>query len=106
MPGGWRARRRGASWETAMNSTGNYGCATGIRANPLQAAVKCGCEPGPRARGWEVKGGVTTMTLSRKDVVATVLTVLVVLTFAATHEGWNVPLVGDSHRWAAAVILL
>jgi hypothetical protein len=24
----------------------------------------------------------------------------------ATHEGWNVPLVGGSHRWAAAVILV
>ena len=31
---------------------------------------------------------------------------LVVLTFVATHQGWDVPLVGDSHRWAAAVILV
>jgi hypothetical protein len=46
------------------------------------------------------------MTLTRKDLFATVLTVLVVLTYAATHEGWGVPLVGDSHRWAAGVILL
>jgi len=30
----------------------------------------------------------------------------VVATFVATHEGWNVWLVGDSHRWAAGVILL
>jgi hypothetical protein len=44
--------------------------------------------------------------LSRKDVGATVLTAFVVATFAATHEGWNVWLVGDSHRWAAGVILL
>lgn len=44
------------------------------------------------------------MTLTRKDIVATVLTALVVLTFAATHQGWNVWLVGDSHRWAAGVI--
>jgi hypothetical protein len=44
------------------------------------------------------------MVLTRKDVVATALTILAVLTFAATHGGWNVPLVGDSHRWAAAVV--
>jgi hypothetical protein len=46
------------------------------------------------------------MMLSRKDVGATALTALVVATFFATHEGWNVWLVGDSHRWAAGVILL
>lgn len=39
-----------------------------------------------------------------KDLAATAITALVVLTFFATHEGWNVPLVGDSHRWAAGVI--
>src|ERR1044071_8944638 len=46
------------------------------------------------------------MILSRKDLAATVLTALVVATFFATHEGWNVWLVGHSHRWAAGVILL
>jgi hypothetical protein len=45
------------------------------------------------------------MTLSRKDLAATALTALVVATFFATHEGWNVWLVGDSHRWAAGAIL-
>ena len=30
----------------------------------------------------------------------------VVLVFVATHEGWGVPLVGDSHRFAAGAILL
>jgi hypothetical protein len=44
------------------------------------------------------------MSLSRKDLLATALTALAVVTFFATHEGWNVWLVGDSHRWAAAVI--
>ena len=43
------------------------------------------------------------MMLSRKDVAAIALTALVVVTFAATHEGWNVWLVGGSHRWAAGV---
>jgi hypothetical protein len=47
---------------------------------------------------------VRTMMLSRKDVVSTALTALVVITFFATHEGWNVWLVGGSHRWAAGVI--
>jgi hypothetical protein len=45
------------------------------------------------------------MTLTRKDAVATALTGLAVLAFLTTHEGWNVPLIGDSHRWAAAAIL-
>jgi hypothetical protein len=45
------------------------------------------------------------MTLGRKDVAATALTALVV-TFFATHEGWNVPFVGDSHRWAATGIAI
>jgi hypothetical protein len=44
--------------------------------------------------------------LTRKDAAATGLTALVVLTFVATHESWNVPLVGSSHRWAAAAIVL
>lgn len=45
------------------------------------------------------------MSLTRKDAAATVLTALIVLVFAATHQGWDVWLVGDSHRWAAAVVL-
>jgi hypothetical protein len=44
------------------------------------------------------------MTLGRKDFAPTLLTVLAVFTFFATHEGWNVWLIGDSHRWAAGVI--
>jgi hypothetical protein len=44
------------------------------------------------------------MTLTRKDAEATVLTGLVVLTFAAAHQGWNVPLIGSSYRWAAVVV--
>jgi hypothetical protein len=46
------------------------------------------------------------MALTRKDLGATVLTALAVLTFAATHQGWNVWLVGGSHRWAAGAILV
>ena len=44
------------------------------------------------------------MTLTRKDVAGAVFTILAVLVFAASHESWNVWLVGDSHRWAAGVI--
>ena len=44
------------------------------------------------------------MTLTRKDAAAAALTALAVLVFLATHEGWGVPLVGDSHRWAAGAI--
>jgi hypothetical protein len=46
------------------------------------------------------------MTLTRKDAVATSLVGLAVLAFLGTHEAWNVPLIGDSPRWAAAVILV
>ena len=46
------------------------------------------------------------MTIGRKDILATALTGLVVLVFAATHQGWNVWLIGGSHRWAAGAILL
>ena len=46
------------------------------------------------------------MSLTRKDAAATVLTALAVLVFAATHEGWNVWLIGGSHRWAAGAILV
>jgi hypothetical protein len=42
--------------------------------------------------------------LARKDLAATILTAFSVLIFAATHEGWNVWLVGDSRRWAAGAI--
>ena len=45
------------------------------------------------------------MTLSRKDAAAAALTALVVLVYVATHEGWGVPLVGDSPRSAAGAIL-
>lgn len=44
------------------------------------------------------------MTLDRKDFAATLLTALAVLAFFATHEGWNVWLIGDSNRWAAGAI--
>lgn len=46
------------------------------------------------------------MTLGRKDIEAASLTTLAVLAFFATHQGWNVPLIGDSHRWAAGAIML
>ncbi len=46
------------------------------------------------------------MSVTRKDGIATVLTALVVLVFAATHQGWNVWLIGGSHRWAAGAIVV
>jgi hypothetical protein len=46
------------------------------------------------------------MTLTRKDLEATALTALAVLAFFATHQGWNVWLIGGSHRWAAGAIAL
>jgi hypothetical protein len=46
------------------------------------------------------------MTLTGKDLAATVLTALAVFVFAATYGSWNVWLVGSSQRWAAGVMLL
>jgi hypothetical protein len=46
------------------------------------------------------------MSLTRKDVLATGLTLLAVLSFAAANEGWDVWLVGSSYRWAAVVVTL
>jgi hypothetical protein len=46
------------------------------------------------------------MAFTRKDLAATLLISLAVLAFAATHEGWNVWLIGGSHRWAAGAITL
>jgi hypothetical protein len=62
----------------------------------------------PAAKGPAIlpSEGGKLMGLTRKDVVATVLTALVVVVFAATHEGWGVPLIGDGHRWAAGAIML
>jgi hypothetical protein len=42
----------------------------------------------------------------QKDLLATILTALAVLVFVATHEAWNVWLVGSSHRSAAVAIAL
>ena len=53
-----------------------------------------------------VSEGGEDMTAFRKDLAATVATALAVLTYVATHEGWDVWLIGDDHRWAAAVITL
>ena len=46
------------------------------------------------------------MALRPKDVGATLVTAAAVLCFFASYQGWNVPLVGDSYRWAAAGIMV
>jgi hypothetical protein len=46
------------------------------------------------------------MRLDRKDFTAAALAILVVGVFLTTYEGWGVPLIGDSHRWATVAILL
>jgi hypothetical protein len=38
------------------------------------------------------------------DIAATFLAFFAVLAFLATHQGWGVPVIGDSHRWAAGAI--
>src|SRR5947209_5021361 len=61
---------------------------------------------GGAARATLAPKEVRHMTLTRKDAAAAALTILAVLAFLATHEGWGVPLIGDSHRWAAGAIAL
>jgi hypothetical protein len=46
------------------------------------------------------------MKLDRNDSAVVGLAILIVGTLLITYEGWGVPLVGDSHRWAAVVIIL
>jgi hypothetical protein len=50
------------------------------------------------------------MRLDRRDifeeVAATLVTAATVLGFAATHERWNVWLIGDSRRWTAGLLTL
>lgn len=46
------------------------------------------------------------MKIQRRDITAAALAILVVGVFVTTYEGWGVPLIGDSHRWAAVLILL
>ena len=41
-----------------------------------------------------------------EDVAATLLMAVTVLGFTATHEGWNVWLIGDSRRWTAGLLVL
>jgi F0F1-type ATP synthase assembly protein I len=49
---------------------------------------------------------VLSVELTRKDALATLLTVAAVLVFAANRAGWNVWLVGTSNRWAAGAVFL
>lgn len=46
------------------------------------------------------------MLLSRKDLAATAVTGFAVAVFVTTHQGWDVWLIGGSHRWAAGAITL
>jgi hypothetical protein len=46
------------------------------------------------------------MTTVRKDIAATLAAALAVVAYATTHEGRNVWLIGDDHRWATAIIVL
>ena len=46
------------------------------------------------------------MRIDRKDGTVAGLAILIVGVFVTTHEGWGVPLVGGSYRWAAVIIVL
>jgi hypothetical protein len=41
-----------------------------------------------------------------EDVIATVVMAGTVLGYAATHENWNVWLIGDSRRWTAGLLVV
>ena len=44
------------------------------------------------------------MALTRKDVAATFFAALAVVVAVAAYEGWDVPLIGSSHRFAVAAV--
>jgi hypothetical protein len=46
------------------------------------------------------------MKLDRNDRNVFGLAILAVAVFVTTYAGWGVPLIGDSRRWATAVILV
>ena len=46
------------------------------------------------------------MTLDRNDRKVLGLAVLIAAVFVTTAAGWGVPLIGDSRRWAAALIVM
>jgi hypothetical protein len=46
------------------------------------------------------------MRLDRNDRNVVALALLAAAVFVTTAAGWGVPLIGDSHRWATAVILV
>jgi hypothetical protein len=46
------------------------------------------------------------MKLDRNDRKVVALALLVAAVFVTTYAGWGVPLIGDSHRWATAVIIV
>ena len=46
------------------------------------------------------------MRLDRKDRLVSGLAILIAGAFLTNYEGWGVPLIGDSRRWAAVAILL
>lgn len=46
------------------------------------------------------------MEIDRNDRKVLGLAILIAAVFVTTAVGWGVPLIGDSHRWAAAVIVL
>jgi hypothetical protein len=46
------------------------------------------------------------MKLDRKDSAVLALAILIAGTLLTTWAGWGVPLIGDSHRWAAVAIIV
>jgi hypothetical protein len=46
------------------------------------------------------------MRLERKDLTAASVAIVIVGVLVTTAAGWGVPLIGDSHRWAAVAIVV
>jgi hypothetical protein len=46
------------------------------------------------------------MTVKRHNAIATGLASLAVLVVLASQQAWGVPLVGESHRWAAVAVFV
>ena len=46
------------------------------------------------------------MTMTRHNAIATIAATLSVLVALTSQQAWGVPLIGDSHRWAAAAVVV
>jgi hypothetical protein len=78
----------------------------GKPACQFRAAADAARPPDGDARTSDAHSKGAVMKIDRNDRNVLGLVILVAAVFVTTYFGWGVPLIGDSHRWATAVILV